>query len=172
MSEISTQTTTYHAEIDGGQGGDTTLEATSLKDAMVQAIEWARDGDWPEQGCDIDVRVWKDDGNVDEERKKSVHIPSAEEALDEKLDEDGEVIAREVGEWSTEKLIVMDVECYYTHPNGGARGAHNRQDGDGQWREHPCSPTRKIDRSEARCIMLDWRYPVEEVAKVTRQIES
>lgn len=163
----------YQTDIDGGEGGGTIFYAESLKNALVQAIEWAQDGDWPDEGCDVDVRVWTEDedGEVDEELEESVHIPSVAEKLDEKL-EDGEVLAENECEFDTERVIFMDGEAYYTHPNGGTRGAHDRQCGDGVWRERPCSPTRKLTRKEARCIMLDWGVAAPEVARLTRQIEA
>lgn len=37
----------YYAMIDGGQGGDTWLEADDDNEAIASAIEWAQDGDWP-----------------------------------------------------------------------------------------------------------------------------
>jgi hypothetical protein len=171
-SKIEKTTQTYHASIDCGEGGETTLSAASLKDALVQAILWADEGDWPTEGCDVDVRVWTEDedGEVDEEDSAMHHIDSTEERKEAELDENGEVIAERVLEWETEHIVVMDGEAYLRNPNGGRRGAHNRQDGDGQWREHPCSPTRRIDRDEARCLMLDWGYEVAEVAAETRKI--
>lgn len=51
----------YAVDIDYGQGGDTTVEADSPKDAMAEAIGWARDGDWPDDGCTVRVRVWPED---------------------------------------------------------------------------------------------------------------
>jgi hypothetical protein len=41
---------------------------------------------------------------------------------------------------------------------------------DGVWRERPVEPTRRIGRSEARCLMLDWVYDAAEVAAKTRVI--
>ena len=36
----------YSAVIDGGEGGETTLEAESLSEALELATEWTREGDW------------------------------------------------------------------------------------------------------------------------------
>lgn len=36
----------WEITIDGGQGGDKTYRACSLADALDEAIDWARDGDW------------------------------------------------------------------------------------------------------------------------------
>lgn len=160
--------TKYFAEIDGGQGGDTTFKADTIKEAMVEAVEWAMDGDWPESGCDVLVRVWTDD----EELTETVHIPSASEKVDQWLEDDGEVIAERMGEFSTERIVRVGLELYYTHPNGGSRGAHNRQDGDGVWKERPCSPSRKLDRTEARYMLLDWGWEPAEVATVTAEMED
>lgn len=170
----TTTTKTYNASIDGGALGETTVQAVSLKDALVQAINWAEEGDWPAEGGDITVRVWTEDedGDIDEERETTHHIPSAEEAKDNELDEAGEIIAERKMEYEREQIVVMDGEAYLRNPNGGSRGANNRQDGDGQWRESPCSPTRRIDRSEARCLMLDWGYDVADVARETRKISE
>jgi hypothetical protein len=55
--------TTYNADIDYGQGGDTQIEAGSLQEACEKAAAWAKDGDYSEAldrdgGCTILVRVW------------------------------------------------------------------------------------------------------------------
>lgn len=164
---------TYYADIDGGDGGDRTIKADSLKEAMAAAIEWAMEGDWPDSGCDVVVAVWTEDeeGEVAEYDKETVHIPSTEEKLDQWLEDEGEVLAESEGEWSTERLVRIGTEVYYTHPNGGGRGAHDRQCGDGVWRERPCGPTRKLERSEVRRILLNWGWEPDEVAAVTVRIE-
>jgi len=162
MSEL------YDAEIDGGQGGDTTPTADSLDEACALAIDWADEGDWPAEGCDITIRVWRGE----EEESFAHHIPSQAEREDDTLAEDGEVIARSEGEWTTQQIVVMDGEAYYRHANGGAHGAHDQMDGDGVWREQPIEPTRQIDRSEARRLMLDWGYTLADVARKTRAITA
>jgi hypothetical protein len=40
-----------------GQGGDDTFQAETAAEALALAIEWARKGDWPDEGCDINVSV-------------------------------------------------------------------------------------------------------------------
>lgn len=91
-------------------------------------------------------------------------------ADEEEVSEDGEVIAENEGEYSTEKILLIHGEAYYMHSNGGARGAHDRQGGDGVWRDSPCDPTRKLTRSEAVSLMLDWGYEPKDVAEVTRNL--
>jgi len=76
------------------------------------------------------------------------------------------VIAERVGEWSTEQIVRLGGDLYYRHPNGGARGAHNRQDGDGVWRERPVEPSRELGVSEARRLLLDWGYDPAEVVQM------
>jgi len=83
-------------------------------------------------------------------------------------EEDGVVIAENEGEYSTEKIVVIDGTAYYMHPNGGANGAHNRQCGDGKWREYPCEPTRELTKQEAVAILLDWGHDPSDVAKLTK----
>ncbi len=156
---------TYTASIDGGEGGDTTLEAVSLNEALVAAILWALDGDWPEDGCEILVAVEDEDGD---EVRETVQVPSTAEKLDTRLEDDGQVLGESEGEWSTEKVILIGGSYYYSHPNGGWKGSHNRQDGDGVWRDRPVESTREIDLSEARCFLLDWGYDPTEVAQKTR----
>lgn len=173
MMTETNATRTYHAEIDGGQGGETTFEADSIESALSRTIEWAEGGDWPDTGCKVRVRVWSEDedGDIVEEERDTVEIPSAAERKDADLEEDGEVVAECEGEWSTEQIVLVGDEAYYRHPNGGAKGAYDRQDGDGVWREHPVEPTRRITKSEARALMLDWGYSPTKVAKVTRRID-
>lgn len=46
----------WDIQIDGGEGGDTTIEADSLDEALDLGCDWAEDGDWGEAGtvkCDI-----------------------------------------------------------------------------------------------------------------------
>lgn len=50
----------YQAWIDGGQGGTKKFVAANLEDAIADATEWARDGEWRMDGT-VSVRVWSDD---------------------------------------------------------------------------------------------------------------
>ena len=47
----------YDALIDGGQGGDKVIFAENLNDAIEDVIQWAKDGDWPQNVGKIEVRV-------------------------------------------------------------------------------------------------------------------
>ncbi len=44
---------TYSALIDGDESGDTTITAESVEEALIEAIDWAEQGDWPEGDCDM-----------------------------------------------------------------------------------------------------------------------
>ena len=160
---------TYTMELDGGQGGSDTTEADSVREALVSAIAWAREGDWGDGDCDVLVRVTSDE-DEDDTAEATIHIPSAEEEQDAELEDDGEVLGKDEGEYSTEQIVRMydasgDAEYYYMHPNGGSRGAWDRQGGDGEWHEAPCTPTRQITRQQAIGYLLDWGYTPDDVAK-------
>jgi hypothetical protein len=72
----------YACDIDGGQGGDGTVEADNLDEAMEAAVRWAREGDWPDEGCEIKVRVWRiDDGEEVEEAEQSIDIEPDHDTL-------------------------------------------------------------------------------------------
>lgn len=58
---MTATTQTYTATIDGGEGGETTIQATDLAAAAIAAAEWAAEGEWREDGCVI-VRVTGPDG--------------------------------------------------------------------------------------------------------------
>ena len=161
---------TYTARIDGGEGGETTFCAKTAKEALVAAISWAEDGDWPDGGCECEVSV-EANGDPDDCDEATVTIASQEAKRDQELIEDGEEIAKNEHEYSTEKIVVMEGQAFYMHENGGARGAHDRQCGDGVWRERPCEPTREISKGEARCLMLDWGYSPKEVAAATKHLD-
>ena len=74
------------------------------------------------------------------------------------------VIAQEEGEYSTAQLVLVDGELYRGVDNGGARGAWNRQDGDGVWRERPVEPFEPISRTAAVSLLLNWGHSPEEIA--------
>jgi hypothetical protein len=160
----------YLAKIDGGQGGEETFLAEDAADALAQAIEWAREGDWPHSGCTVDVTVTNEE-DEDDSMYVDVEILSEEEKKEEELKSDGEGLGENEGEFDTEKIIRLGDEAYYMHPNGGGRGAHDRQCGDGVWRERPCSPTRVLTKSEARCMLLDWGYSPSDVAAKTGDLK-
>lgn len=71
----------YTAKIDGGQGGEETFTADTAAEAMVQAIAWAVEGDWPEEGCDVLVSVANEEDESDAERE-TIHIASTAKELD------------------------------------------------------------------------------------------
>lgn len=153
----------YTAKIDGGQGGTTTFTAATAGAAMVQAIEWAEEGDWPEEGCDVDITVENED---DEERTETIHIQSAEEKRNEKLDQEGEVLAEDEGEFTTDSVIRIGDEYFFRHANGGERGAFDtRTGGNGQF------TTESITRTEARDKMLQMGLGPSEVASKTKEKE-
>jgi hypothetical protein len=159
----------YNAIIDGGEGGHTIIKAESAKEALIEAIDWAEQGDWPEDGCDITVYVenMDDDSDCAEE---NVHINSKAEQLDEDLD-GAEEIAERSHEFSTESIVVMEGQAYYRHKNGGDRGSYDRMGGDGVWRESPVEPSRIISKTEARRLLLDWGHEPGQIVEMTRCIE-
>ena len=115
-----TQTKTYT------DGGETTFQADTASEALVKAIDWAREGDWPmamwrdtrrgddwaregdwpDEGCDVEVAVSNKDDESDAQ-SETVHILSAEEKINkvillikgnEKLDAEGEVRLAELAD--------------------------------------------------------------------------
>lgn len=52
---------TYTAEIDGGEGGVTEIQAPTLAEAAGLAADWVRAGEWREDGT-VSVRVSGPDG--------------------------------------------------------------------------------------------------------------
>jgi hypothetical protein len=163
----------YNVEIDNGEGGNTIINADTIGEAMVKAVGWVEGWDWPEEGCTVDVKVWAEDeeGEVGEELEESVEIPSEEAKKDAQLEEDGEVIDTNEGEFSTERIVVVCGTAYYQHLNGGRRGAHSRQGGDGVWRERPVSPTKEISKEDAVKLLLDWGNEPKAVAAMVKGIE-
>jgi hypothetical protein len=157
----------YHATIDNGEGGYENFSADTVELALIQAIEWAKEGDWGEGGFDISLEVTNVEDD-DDQASEEVYIPTAEEKQDAELAEEAEVLAEKEGEWSTRRIVRIEAQAYYQHPNGGERGAWDRQDGDGVWREHPIEPTREISKTEACKLMLDWGYEPKEIAEKTR----
>ena len=162
---MSDSTQKYEAEIDNGQGGTTEIDAKSIDVAMAKAILWAQDGDWPDDGCDIDVSVRPADDEDDDWTTRTIHIPSDAEKLDEQIESDGVVLGQRRGEYETEQVVAVLGRLYHTHPNGGAHGVHDRMDGDGVWRDSPIEATIEIDLTEAIRILLDWGYDPEKIAK-------
>jgi hypothetical protein len=72
---------TYEVAIDGGQGGDTEIEAYDLEEAWEEAVSWARDGGyWPSKGCVIHLRVTSVEDPA-EERHDEIEIPPDHDAL-------------------------------------------------------------------------------------------
>ena len=154
---------TYHAEIDNGQGGDEEIQADTIQKAMVEAIEWAMKGDWPDEGCDVDICITDDTG---EELEETLTIePASEREL-----EDATTIAENVGEYTTKMIVVIDDQAYYRYANGGSLGSYDRMCGDGVWRESPIESTRAISKSEAQAKMLDWDYAPAEIARLTHNL--
>lgn len=65
----------YTMKIDGGQGGEETIEADSLADAMEQAREWAADGDWDATDGTlwVDYSVESEDGEESDSGTLAIH---------------------------------------------------------------------------------------------------
>lgn len=54
----------YTIMIDGGQGGETTVQADNLAEAVEYGTQWAKDGTWAVE-CDVTVTVSGPDGSED-----------------------------------------------------------------------------------------------------------
>ena len=65
--------TRFTATIDHGQGGQTTIEAIDVQEALSMAEQWAREGEWHQDG-EVTVEVW--DGLV-----RPHDIPDAESTI-------------------------------------------------------------------------------------------
>lgn len=65
----------YTVKIDGGQGGEETIEADSLADAMEQARELAADGDWDATDGTlwVDYSVESEDGEESDTGTLTIH---------------------------------------------------------------------------------------------------
>jgi hypothetical protein len=157
---MQTTSKTYTARIDGGEGGDTTFTADSAAEALVEAIEWAKQGDWPDEGCDVDVTV-ENDADESDSGTETIHILSAAEKQNEKLDADGEVLCEDEGEFATKQVIRIAGEYYYRRNNGGSRGAYDHRTNPGVFE------CREITQREARKILLEFGLEPSEVAKKT-----
>lgn len=80
------------------------------------------------------------------------------------------VIAKSEGEYSTFVIRRMRSGRFQLrHENGGVRGAHNRQDGDGVWRDHDCDEPRWIDADEVETLMEQWGYDDDAIGEVLDQ---
>jgi hypothetical protein len=151
----------YTAQIDGGQGGDTSITANTAAEALVEAIDWAREGDWPEDGCDVDVSVENDEDGSDS-ASEIVHILSESEKQNEKLDAEGEVLGEDEGEFQTEQVVRIEDGFFYRRNNGGSRGAYNHRT---NLDVFECN---EIDRREARRTLLKFGLDPVEVADKTK----
>lgn len=67
----------YYVELDGGQQGDTTLEAHDIHSAWKKALAWAKEGDWPVEGCQVNLRVSSSRKTL----QGDIEIPPNHEAL-------------------------------------------------------------------------------------------
>jgi hypothetical protein len=151
---------TYTVEIDNGQGGDTTITAKSVTAALAKGIDWARTGDWPEEGCTINVRATNDDDESDT-AEEDVHIPSTDEKLQERLDDEGEVLAEDESEFARNQVLRIGEDYFYRECNGGWGGAWDH-------RQNPnVFECVLLSRSEARAKMLEMDCDVSEVARKT-----
>jgi hypothetical protein len=88
---------TYNIDLmDDGGGGGTDVEATNLHDAWENALKWAEDGDWPEEGCVVSLRVERldDQGEVVEEREEEVEVNAPEDGM--RFDQNGNPVHRDI----------------------------------------------------------------------------
>lgn len=72
---------TYEIRDDGGSREQ--IQATDMQDAIKQAEDWAREGDWGEDGASVDVRIAEldEDGDVIDEDGITVGIEPDHESL-------------------------------------------------------------------------------------------
>ena len=68
----------YTATLDGGQGGDTTIEADDFEQAWQEAVDWAKDGDWGNEPEDVYARLTV--AGTKKEKSQRVLVRAAEEA--------------------------------------------------------------------------------------------
>lgn len=86
-----------------GYGG-TEIEATHLQEAWENALKWAEEGDWPDAGCVVGLRVERldDQGEVVEEREEEVEVNVPDEGMH--FDQNGEPIHRDIRQNSIDGL--------------------------------------------------------------------
>ena len=86
-----------------GYGG-TEIEATHLQEAWDNALKWAEEGDWPDAGCVVGLRVERldDQGEVVEEREEEVEVNVPDEGMH--FDQNGEPIHRDIRQNSIDGL--------------------------------------------------------------------
>lgn len=162
---------TYEILIDGGEGGEMTCEASTVADALAEGLDWARDGDWEDADggtVTVTARNLTDDSD---EASDTFALPTLAERAEQRLSAEGRVLGKLVREYDTEQILADGEDLYYAHPNGGERGAYDRTDGDGVWRDRPVEPSREIGLSEARRYLLDWGYTPAEIARLTRDLD-
>ena len=74
------------------------------------------------------------------------------------------LIAKSESEFSTWTIRRLRTSGFLLrHENGGANGSHNRQDGDGVWRERDCTPSEVIDAQRVEQLMAEWGYDDEDI---------
>lgn len=68
----------WKVRIDGGQGGDCTITACSLEEALEDARQWTRDGNWDTSSGTVYCDVWVSCELTSEEGKATVTIEQDE----------------------------------------------------------------------------------------------
>ena len=137
--------------------------ADTAAEALVVAIDWARHGNWSDEGCDVEVSVVNDEDESDRD-DDTIHILSAEEKLVENIDAEGEVLGEDEGECVTEQVIRIGEEYYYRRNNGGSHGAYDP-------RTNPkVFEVREISQREARKMLLSFGLEPAAVAKKTEVV--
>lgn len=70
---------TYTATLDGGEGGETQIEASRFSTAWKRAVEWAREGDWSDADEGTDVRATLRVSSARQTRSEEIVVRFAEE---------------------------------------------------------------------------------------------
>ena len=121
--------------MDDGGGGSTDIEAANLQDAWENALKWAENGDWPDEGCVVGLRVERldDQGEVVEEREEEVEVNVPDEGMH--FDQNGRPIHRDIRQNTVDGLWYTTVwtgssHCVTNVSRYGYRTRTEARDGD------------------------------------------
>ena len=120
--------------VDDGEVGGTDIEATNLQEAWENALKWAEEGDWPDEGCVVRLQVERldDQGKVVEEREEEVEVNVPDEGMH--FDQNGIPIHRDVRQNPIDGLWYTNVwsgspHCVFNVRRYGYRTRAKAEDG-------------------------------------------